>query len=984
MERIMRKVLTAVLAAAMFFTAMPVCAAEGTVQTYIVSDSITAALSSDGVLKISGTGAIPNYTDTEKAPWKNDAASIKSIQVGSGITGIGEQAFSALSSVTFVTLANTIEKIGRAAFSSCRSITALTMPASLQTIGSGAFYQCSSLVSLNLDGDLNTIGDYFIQGSGLKEITIPASVTSISPLAFAYSGLQSIAVENGSASYMSLNGVLYSKDGGKLLCYPADKAGDDFSCAGLAEIGEDAFIGVRNLKTVDLSSVSSIGANAFLGSALTAAVIPDSVTKVGNFTFYGCTSLQSVQFGSGLTDTAYEMFYGCSSLASVDFGKGLQKLNSQTFARCTSLKEISLPAGITEIGNGCFAGCTALASFESAALEVIPYQAFLNDTALASVSLNEGLVRIENQAFGGCTALAAAVIPKSVMFIHEYAFPLTTVFTLLNPSLAPYGAHGYKAVDYLGISGYRDYTKACEVLSLVNRERTSAGKSELKMEESLLESAMQRAAETVILFSHGRPNGDQCFSINSKMSAENIACGSSTAEGVMEQWMNSSGHKANILGDYSSVGIGCFQYEGTCYWVQCFSTDSAEADCSQPADADTTAYIDIPSNEITDSYTEQTVSYSFSVSPSEDTLTAGSSLDLTLYLNAVKLVNGENSVYWKSSDDSVASVSGSGKLTAKKAGVCTISASSKYLERKSFTLRVTENERIFGDDRYGTSFKTADRLKSILGISRFSTVILASGADYPDALSGSYLASVKNAPILLTDQDHESAVETYVKNNLAAGGKVYILGGEGAVSKDIESALAAYSVKRLGGETRYDTNLEILKESGAKKMDMMVCSGDNFPDALSVSSVGRPVFLTGESLSSTQKAYLSGFAAVKLYIAGGTGAVSQNIEDSLKAYAPVERLGGETRIETSVKIAETFFPEVAHAVLVYSQNFPDGISGGPVAFALKAPVLLVAGDTEGNKPVRGYILSKGVFTSLTFGGTSLISDDAVASVMGQQ
>lgn len=75
---------------------------------------------------------------------------------------------------------------------------------------------------------------------------------------------------------------------------------------------------------MDLSSVSSIGANAFLGSALTAAVIPDSVTKVGNFTFYGCTSLQSVQFGSGLTDTAYEMFYGCSSLASVDFGKGFR------------------------------------------------------------------------------------------------------------------------------------------------------------------------------------------------------------------------------------------------------------------------------------------------------------------------------------------------------------------------------------------------------------------------------------------------------------------------------------------------------------------------------------------------------------------------------------------------------------------------------------------------------------------------------------
>ena len=85
-------------------------------------------------------------------------------------------------------------------------------------------------------------------------------------------------------------------------------------------------------------------------------------------------------------------------------------------------------------------------------------------------------------------------------------------------------------------------------------------------------------------------------------------------------------------------------------------------------------------------------------------------------------------------------------------------------------------ERIYGDARYQTAIVVADALKEELGISKFETVIIATGVDYPDALAGSYLAGKKNAPILMVNDRYMDDVATYVRNNVVTDGKVYILG----------------------------------------------------------------------------------------------------------------------------------------------------------------------------------------------------------------
>ena len=138
------------------------------------------------------------------------------------------------------------------------------------------------------------------------------------------------------------------------------------------------------------------------------------------------------------------------------------------------------------------------------------------------------------------------------------------------------------------VTGKEDYSSAYQVMNLVNQERRNAGLNELKMDADLMEAAMQRAAELVFSFSHTRPSGQSCFTVSDKAFGENIAAGYWDADSVMNGWMNSEGHRANILREYyTSIGVGCFWYDGVGYWVQLFGMNDTE-NAVQPSDRDVT------------------------------------------------------------------------------------------------------------------------------------------------------------------------------------------------------------------------------------------------------------------------------------------------------------------------------------------------------------------------------------------------------------
>lgn len=97
--------------------------------------------------------------------------------------------------------------------------------------------------------------------------------------------------------------------------------------------------------------------------------------------------------------------------------------------------------------------------------------------------------------------------------------------------------------------------------------------------------------------------------------------------------------------------------------------------------------------------------------------------------------------------------------------------------------------------------------------------------------------------------------------------------------------------------------------------------------------------------------------------------------------AKIERLWGQTRYETSVAVAKKFFSKTKTVLLAYAQNFPDGLSGGPLALIKNAPIILT--DSKTISPAREYVKSAGAVRSITLGGPTLISDIAVRAIMGR-
>jgi len=137
-----------------------------------------------------------------------------------------------------------------------------------------------------------------------------------------------------------------------------------------------------------------------------------------------------------------------------------------------------------------------------------------------------------------------------------------------TPTVKPFTSTGTT-----GISNYAD-----QVLQLVNQERAKAGLSSLTTNTTLSAAANKRAKETAQSFSHTRPDGTsfstvlQEYSISYRAAGENIAYGQRTPQEIVTGWMNSPGHRANILNtNFNKLGIGVYQSNGVIYWSQLFT-----------------------------------------------------------------------------------------------------------------------------------------------------------------------------------------------------------------------------------------------------------------------------------------------------------------------------------------------------------------------------------------------------------------------------
>ena len=268
----------------------------------------------------------------------------------------------------------------------------------------------------------------------------------------------------------------------------------------------------------------------------------------------------------------------------------------------------------------------------------------------------------------------------------------------------------------------------------------------------------------------------------------------------------------------------------------------------------------------------------------------------------------------------------------------------------------------------------SNSLKLSLGVEKYRTIIVDSGDTYADTLTGSYLANVKEAPILLVNKYNETLIKNYIKSNLEPDGMIYLLGGTGAVSSEFQKSIESdYKVKRLGGADRFETNLKILKEVGTGGEDILVCSAWDFADSLSASSTGNLILITDTKLNIEQKDFIKSAQHNKCYLIGGKGAVSEIVGEEISDLGKqVYRIEGSNRYETSVKVAETFMPENNDTIiLACGDDFPDGLVGGPLGYFTSAPLILA--NERNILAAKNYVNSESIRRAIVLGGPTLIS-----------
>ena len=645
---------------------------------------------SNGILTISGKGEMSTY-GSERPGWETYKSDITEVVIKSGVTTIGRTAFAEYWNIEKVTIPNSVTMIDYAAFADCYALT---------TISGG--------------NKVKTIASYAFQSASFTEFKISSSLSSLDGLAF-YNCNNLMKFTGGSSTYKVSDGIVYTDNGKTLFKVPAAKSGAYKIPSTVTAIADYAFLPNNGLTSITISNkVKKIGISAFQNcTALQSIVIPDSVTEVGNFTFYGCSSLKTVKFGKGLKSTSYRMFQYCTTLETIDFG-GLEELFAQTFIYCNSLKKITLSSQLKAIGTGNFAECASLESVVfNADVDCVSYQCFLNCHNLKSVSIKKGIKYIYAAAFYGTDKLAAVTLPETIAHSYDYAFSTNTKITNKNKKLVRYGTNGYYLVDQVSIAGTADYQKAYEILNLVNKERAAQGLGKLYMDQDLLNAAMQRAAETSILFSHTRPDSTSCFTACDKMMAENIAYGQSTASSVMNSWMNSEGHKANILNENEkSIGIGCFIHNGNIFWVQCFGTNSLTANCKKPSNASKTYTVKLYFEEFQDYVApgtfffgvRETYDYEFEIRLDKTAIASKETASAKLYVNnpgisGLKAELKNTNLTWKSSDTNVATVSSSAKITGKTAGTAKITCTVKNGSGRTASQIITVKQIVTGDEQ---------------------------------------------------------------------------------------------------------------------------------------------------------------------------------------------------------------------------------------------------------------------------------------------
>ncbi|MDO5396455.1 MAG: leucine-rich repeat protein [bacterium] len=307
----------------------------GMARTYAINNGINYADTADytdssvtgdgwtlknGVLTVTG--------DSTDNGWLEYPDDINIIRVAEGVTSLPARAFSGLQQTTALILPDSLESIGNNAFSSLYRLDSINLGKNVKNIGTNVF-PANTEVTVDSDNPYFTVeGSVLYDKNKTRPVyyfseadsyTLPATVTQIDPgvLTNVNVAAKKFEVEEGSAAFTAVDGVLFSKDKTVLVAYPASNPQTSYK-------------------------------------------MPDSVKKVSDYAFYFSRNLTALSFSSNLEEIGASAFSICGSLTEITLPRSLRTVGAIAFSSCNALKTVTFTPGVTEIGRNAFSSCTAL------------------------------------------------------------------------------------------------------------------------------------------------------------------------------------------------------------------------------------------------------------------------------------------------------------------------------------------------------------------------------------------------------------------------------------------------------------------------------------------------------------------------------------------------------------------------------------------------------------------------------------------------
>lgn len=420
--------------------------------------------------------------------------SIYMLDVPAGVVTIGDYAFYRCASLLEINFAEGLTTVGSHAFAGCNELLSVSFPASLKTLGASVFferydssntYTCAKLESVTFapNSQLESIPAGTFAMTGLKTITIPASVTVIEGVEDGYS-----ASETRPSAFMDCTSLVsvYFENGSKCV-----------------EIGSYAFDGCEAMTTFEMpGTVSTIGSHAFnYCRALESIVIYENTVNLGNGAFWGCNSLANVDLRTKSTTLPNDFFYQCHALTDITIPASVSSIGTDCFADtgletvkvdprntffksidgilytadgtgiimvppCKEIVDFVVPNTVTIIANGLFRGNQNLQNlvFEDGRTQYLTIEsnAFRECTSLRSIKFTNMIGSVEYNAFGDCTSLQTVEIAPDMNsnIFEDYAFSgsssLLEVKNLSDEEIDIYDYYQFGGMTYGALRVYTE------------------------------------------------------------------------------------------------------------------------------------------------------------------------------------------------------------------------------------------------------------------------------------------------------------------------------------------------------------------------------------------------------------------------------------------------------------------------------------------------------------------------------------------------